>query len=64
MSKLQTMKIKVTFEKEFDSDEFYYGADPEDIKYLTFEQFKDGIYDYLDECNYIVEEFKFKEIKE
>ena len=33
------MKIKVTFEREFDSDEFYYGADPEDIKDLTFEQF-------------------------
>ena len=58
------MKIKVTFEKEFDSDEFYYGVDPEDIKDLTFEQFKDGIYYYLDEDRYIVEEFKFKEIKE
>jgi len=57
------MRIKVTFEKEFDSDEFYYGADLEDIKDLTFEQFKDGIYDYLDEDRYIVEEFKFKEIK-
>lgn len=58
------MKIKVTFEREFDSDEFYYGVNPEDIKDLTFEQFKDGIYDYLDEDRYIVEEFKFKEIKE
>ena len=58
------MKIKVTFEREFDSDEFYYGADPEDIKDLTFEQFKDGIYDYLDEDRYLVEDFKFEEIKE
>ena len=58
------MKIKVTFEREFDSDEFYNGASPEDLEDLTFEQFKDGIYDYLDEDRYIVEEFKFKEIKE
>ena len=58
------MKIKVTFEREFDSDEFYYGADPEDIKDLTFEQFKDGIYDELDEDRYLVEDFKFEEIKE
>ena len=57
------MKIKVTFEREFDSDEFYYGADPEDIKDLTFEQFKDGIYDELDEDRYLVEDFKFEEIK-
>lgn len=58
------MKIKVTFEREFDSDEFYYGADPEDIKDLTFEQFKDGIYDELDGDRYLVEDFKFEEIKE
>lgn len=58
------MKIKVTFEREFDSDEFYNGASPEDLEDLTFEQFKDGIYDELDEDRYLVEDFKFEEIKE
>ena len=63
MSKLQTMKIKVTFEREFDSNEFYNGSTPEDLEKLTFEQFKDGILDELDEDHYLVEDFKFEEIK-
>lgn len=58
------MKIKVTFEKIFDSNEFYNGCDPEDLEDLTFEQFKDGIYDELDEDRYLIEDFKFEEIKE
>ena len=58
------MKIKVTFEREFDSDEFYNGSSTEDLEDLTFEQFKDGIYDELDEDRYLIEDFKFEEIKE
>ena len=33
------MKIKVTFEKIYDSDDFYDGISEEDLKDLTFDQF-------------------------
>ena len=58
------MKIKVTFEKVFDSAEFYNGSTPEDLAELTFEQFKDGVYDELDDDRYLIEDFKFEEIEE
>lgn len=54
------MKIKVTFEKEFDSDDFY----ATDINDLTFKQFIEDIsYDELAE-NLGPDDFKFEEIKE
>jgi hypothetical protein len=57
------MKIKVTYEKVFDSDEFYNGS-TEDLAELTFEQFKDEIYDELDDDRYLIEAFKFEKIIE
>lgn len=46
------MKIKVTFEKIYDSDEFYDGVDEEVLSQITEEYFKEGIemhlYDYMD----------------
>ena len=56
------MKIKVTFEREFDSDIFY-GGDCED---LTFDEFKNEISDLLwewsdDEVQLYL---NFEEIKE
>ena len=60
------MKIKVTFEKEFDSDEFYGFLDEEDLKEITFESFKEGILQDLIEYPYEDLEgiLKFEEIKE
>lgn len=59
------MKIKVTFEREFDSDEFYGGISEEDLKDLTFDQFKEGL--IMELQNYpedIIEYLEFEEIKE
>lgn len=59
------MKIKVTFEREFDSDEFYSGISEEDLKDLTFDQFKEGL--IIELQNYpedIIEYLEFEEIKE
>lgn len=59
------MKIKVTFEREFDSDEFYNGASPEDLEDLTFEQFREGlIMELQDYPEDIIEYLEFEEIKE
>ncbi len=41
------MKIRITIEKDYDSDEFYNGSDPEELEELTVQQFKDGIIDEL-----------------
>lgn len=47
------MKIRVKFEKEYDSEEFYSGLDQEELDEITFAQFKEGIidemYDYTNE---------------
>lgn len=54
------MKIKITFEKIYDSDEFYAESDIEDLENLTFEQFRESLlYKEL-----YLDDFKFKEIKE
>ena len=64
------MKIKVTFEKEFDSDEFYedWSDREEYLKKLYkeefFKGFKDDVYDKLDKQVYLIEDFKFEEIEE
>lgn len=47
------MIIRVKFEKDFDSEEFYSGFEPEELSEITFEQFKEAIiyelYDYTNE---------------
>ena len=47
------MKIRVKFEKEYDSEDFYSGFDQEERDAVTFAQFKEGIvdemYDYTNE---------------
>ena len=60
------MKIKVTFEKEFDSNEFYGFLDEEDLKGITFEEFKEEIIQDLIEYPYenLEHVLKFEEIKE
>ena len=60
------MKIKVTFEKEFDSNEFYGFLDKEDLKEITFEEFKDAILQDLIEYPYenLEDVLKLEEIKE
>ena len=58
------MKIKVTYEKVFDSNEFYSDYDLDDLKDLNFKSFKDGILEDLSEDYYMLDEFKFEEIKE
>ena len=58
------MKIKVTYEKIVDSNEFYAECDLDDLKDLSFESFKDGILEDLSEDYYIFDDFKFEEIKE
>ena len=60
------MKIKVTFEKEFDSNEFYVFLDEEDLKRITFEEFKEEIIQDLIEYPYenLENILKFEEIKE
>ena len=56
------MKIKVTFEREFDSDEFY-GRDCED---LTFTEFENDISDLLLEwsSDEIIPYLYYEEIEE
>jgi hypothetical protein len=50
------MKIRVKFEKEYDSEEFYSGFDQEERAALTFEQFKEGIVDEMfDYTNEIID---------
>jgi hypothetical protein len=58
------MKIKVTFEKVFDSDEFF--AFDENLAELTFEKFKEEILLDLIEYPYenLEDTLKFEEIKE
>jgi len=51
------MKIKVSFEKIFDSDEFYMGAPLEDLEDLNFESFIDGIEQDL--CEYTWENLEY-----
>lgn len=60
------MKIKVTFEKEFDSNEFYGFLDEEDLKRITFEEFKEEIIQDLIEYPYenLENILKFEEIEE
>lgn len=41
------MKLKIIIEQEFDSDNFYADADPEDLEGLTFEDFSDTIVDFI-----------------
>jgi len=56
------MKIKVTYEKEFDSNEFYEGAPQDELDKLTYNQFVDGVIEYL--CDWIdMDDFEFEEIK-
>ena len=59
------MKIKVTFEKIYDSDDFYDGISEEDLKDLTFDQFREGL---INDLRYypedIIEYLEFEEIKE
>ena len=55
------MKIKVTFEKEFESDSFYC----KDCENLTFNEFKKDISDLLWEWpDELIPNLKFEEIKE
>jgi len=57
------MKIKVTYEKEFDSNEFYEGAPQDELDKLTYNQFTDGVLEYL--YDWIdMDDFEFEEIKE
>lgn len=59
------MKIKVTFEKIYDADDFYGGISEEDLKDLTFDQFKEGlIMELQDYPEDIIEYLEFEEIKE
>jgi hypothetical protein len=59
------MKIKVIWEKTFDSDEFYNGFSEGEIGELTEEQFIDGILDELEENPYeIISEMKTELIEE
>lgn len=60
------MKIKVTFEKEFDSNEFYGFLDEEGLKRITFEEFKEEIIQDLIEYPYenLENILKFEEIEE
>ena len=55
------MKIKVTFEKEFDSNEFY--GEGEDLK---FDEFSSDLIDFLCEWAYdeIIPKLEFEEIQE
>lgn len=57
------MKIRVTFEKIYDSDKFYDGVDEEALSQITEGYFKEGIemdlYEYVDLAN-----FKFELITE
>lgn len=56
------MKIKVTFEREFDSDIFY-GEDGEN---LTFDEFKSDVSNFLWEWSddEVIQHSNFEEIKE
>lgn len=59
------MKIKVSSEIIFDSEEFYSEFTKEELKNLTFEEFADGISLYIDESPFdFFEKMKFEEIKE
>lgn len=59
------MKIKVTWEKIFDSKEFYHGASEEDLTYLSEEAFKDGIYQQFEDDPYdIMDVLKFEVVNE
>lgn len=58
------MKIKVTFEKIYDSDDFYGGFSEEDLKDLTFDQFREGlIMELQDYPEDIIEYLEFEEIE-
>jgi len=55
------MKIRITIEKDYDSDEFYSGSDPEELEELTVQQFKDGIIeDLYDYPTYLIDLVKFE----
>lgn len=58
------MKIRITIEKEYDSDDFYYGISPEVLETLTVKQFEEGIienfYDYPEE---LINLIKFKKVE-
>ena len=58
------MKIRVTYDRIFDSKEFYRNADPSDLEELTSEQFETGISDYLKDCWDIVDELNFEQLEE
>ena len=58
------MKIKVTFEKIYDSDDFYDGISEEDLKDLTFDQFGERlIMELRDYPEDIIEYLEFEEIE-
>lgn len=59
------MKIKVTYEQVFDSDEFYAGWPEEDLKLIDFETFRIGIIqDTCEDPQYTTDCFKFEELSE
>ena len=58
------MKIKVTLEKIYNSDNFYAFSDEEDLE-ITFEDFKvELIRDLQDYPEEIIDDLKFEELKE
>ena len=60
MSKLQTMKIKVTFEREFNSDDWF----EEDYDF-TEREFKDLIFEHIiEDTDFSDNEWNIEEIKE
>ena len=59
------MKIKVTFEKIFDSNEFYSHCDAEDLEDLTYDDFVFGIQEtYIEFPEDAIEELKYELIEE
>lgn len=47
------MKIKITYEKVFDSFEFYDGLDAEELAEITINDFKSDLIDYLYEDEFL-----------
>ena len=61
------MKVKVTWERVFDSDEFYEDIPFEELKFLNvdLEGFSEGILDFLEDNPYeIISEMKTELIEE
>lgn len=57
------MKIKVSFEKIFDSKEFYEDASEEDLSFLDENTFKEGLYNLFYDDG-MIDELKMEMIDE